>query len=109
SSTGHAGVNEVRLRHGRIVREGLRTTLTELRLRKTARTARERGIPSADIRLCSLWGEIAGNSATSGNMRTGSRDAGDIKGASLIQTRVARSTWAKTVKGYCQLISRRPS
>jgi hypothetical protein len=42
STNGHAGVNEVRLRHGRIVREGLRTTLTELRLRKTAPTARER-------------------------------------------------------------------
>ncbi|HEV2401635.1 MAG TPA: helicase-related protein [Candidatus Sulfotelmatobacter sp.] len=42
SSAGHAGVNEVRLRHGRIVREGLRTTLTELRLRKMARTARQR-------------------------------------------------------------------
>lgn len=42
SSNGHAGVNEVRLRNGRIVREGLRTTLTELRLRRTSRTARER-------------------------------------------------------------------
>ncbi|MFZ0884088.1 MAG: DEAD/DEAH box helicase [Candidatus Acidiferrales bacterium] len=42
SSMSHAGINEVRLRHGRIVREGLRTTLTELRLRKTARTARRR-------------------------------------------------------------------
>jgi hypothetical protein len=42
SSAGHAGVNEVRLRHGRIVREGLRTTLTELRLRKIARSARSR-------------------------------------------------------------------
>lgn len=42
SSAGHAGVNEVRLRHGRIVREGLRTTLTELRLRKTARSTRKR-------------------------------------------------------------------
>jgi len=42
SSIGHAGVNEVRLRHGRIIREGLRTTLTELRQRKTARTARQR-------------------------------------------------------------------
>ncbi len=41
-STGHAGVNEVRLRNGRIVREGLRTTLTELRLRRTADTARAR-------------------------------------------------------------------
>ncbi|MHB8411228.1 MAG: helicase-related protein [Candidatus Acidiferrales bacterium] len=42
SSMGHAGVNEVRLRHGRIIRGGLRTTLTELRQRKTARTARSR-------------------------------------------------------------------
>lgn len=42
SANGHAGVNEVRLRNGRIVREGLRTTLTELRLRKTARRARAR-------------------------------------------------------------------
>src|ERR1700722_18895937 len=42
SSVGHIGVNEVRLRHGRIIREGLHTTLTELRQRKTARTARQR-------------------------------------------------------------------
>ncbi len=42
SSGSQVGVNEVRLRHGRIVREGLRTTLTELRLRKTACTARQR-------------------------------------------------------------------
>jgi SNF2 family DNA or RNA helicase len=42
SANGHAGVNEVRLRNGRIVREGLRTTLTELRLKKNSRTARER-------------------------------------------------------------------
>jgi superfamily II DNA or RNA helicase len=41
-STGHNGVNEVKLRNGRIVREGLRTSLTDLRLRGTARTARER-------------------------------------------------------------------
>ncbi len=41
-ANGHAGVNEVRLRNGRIVREGLRTTLTELRLRRGSRTARER-------------------------------------------------------------------
>ena len=42
SSMGNVGVNEVRLRHGRIIREGLRTTLTELRQRRTARTARQR-------------------------------------------------------------------
>jgi hypothetical protein len=42
NSVGNVGVNEVRLRHGRIIREGLRTTLTELRQRRTARTARQR-------------------------------------------------------------------
>lgn len=54
SSLGQVGVNEVRLRNGRIVREGLRTTLTELRQRKTARTARRRwdslcGLPALFI------------------------------------------------------------
>lgn len=36
------GVNEVRMRQGRIVREGLRTTLSELRLRKESPTSRKR-------------------------------------------------------------------
>jgi len=36
------GVNEVRLRHGRILREGLKTTLTELRLRREASSSRRR-------------------------------------------------------------------
>ncbi len=36
------GVNEVRLRHGRIVRDGLRTTLSELRLRKESSSSRKR-------------------------------------------------------------------
>jgi superfamily II DNA or RNA helicase len=36
------GVNEVKLRHGKIVREGFHTTLTDLRLRKNHRTARLR-------------------------------------------------------------------
>jgi hypothetical protein len=36
------GVNEVRLKQGRIVREGLRTSLSELRLRKDLSSARER-------------------------------------------------------------------
>ena len=38
----HHGVNEVKLRHGRILREGLRTSLSELRLRKTSPSARQR-------------------------------------------------------------------
>ena len=36
------GVNELRLKHGRIVREGLRTTLSELRLRKDSSSSRKR-------------------------------------------------------------------
>lgn len=36
------GVNEVRLRQGRIVREGLRTTLSELRLQKESPSSRKR-------------------------------------------------------------------
>jgi len=36
------GVNEVRLRHGRIVREGLQTSLSDLRLRKGASSPRKR-------------------------------------------------------------------
>jgi len=36
------GVNEVRYRNGRIVREGLHTTLTDLRLRKNSKSARDR-------------------------------------------------------------------
>lgn len=36
------GVNEVRLRQGRIVRDGLRTTLSELRLRRESPTSRRR-------------------------------------------------------------------
>jgi len=41
SSSPH-GVNEVKLRNGEIVREGLHTTLTDLRQRKTYPTARKR-------------------------------------------------------------------
>ena len=36
------GVNEVRYRNGRIVREGLHSTLTDLRLRKHSKSARDR-------------------------------------------------------------------
>ena len=36
------GINEVRLEHGRMVRQGLRTTLSELRLRRDSPSARKR-------------------------------------------------------------------
>jgi hypothetical protein len=42
NSNSHHGVNEVKLRNKRIVREGLRTSLSELRLRKASRSARKR-------------------------------------------------------------------
>jgi superfamily II DNA or RNA helicase len=42
SGTGPYGINEVRYRNGRIVREGLHTTLTDLRLRKSSKSARDR-------------------------------------------------------------------
>ena len=37
-----SGINEVKLRHGQVVREGLKTSLTELRLRKNYHSARGR-------------------------------------------------------------------
>ena len=42
NSNTHHGVNEVKLRNKRIVREGLRTSLSELRLRRTSPSARKR-------------------------------------------------------------------
>jgi len=42
NSNSHHGVNEVKLRNKRIVREGLRTSLSELRLRRTSSSARKR-------------------------------------------------------------------
>ena len=42
--TGHHGVNEVRLRRGRIVRDGVHTTLTEMRLRRNYKSAWDRWI-----------------------------------------------------------------
>jgi hypothetical protein len=42
ASNGFTGVNEVRLRNGRIVREGLRTTLSDMRLARNHRSARVR-------------------------------------------------------------------
>ena len=42
ASNGHTGVNEVRFRQGRVDREGLKTTLSDLRLARGHRSARER-------------------------------------------------------------------
>src|SRR5712675_954158 len=42
TSAAPAGINEVKFRNGKIIREGLHTSLTDLRLRKGYRTARNR-------------------------------------------------------------------
>lgn len=42
ASNGFTGVNEVRLRNGRVIREGLQTTLSDMRLAKGHRSARAR-------------------------------------------------------------------
>jgi hypothetical protein len=42
NSNSHHGVNEVKLRNKRIAREGLRTSLSDLRLRRTSPPARKR-------------------------------------------------------------------
>jgi hypothetical protein len=42
ASNGFTGVNEVRLRNGRVVREGLTTTLSEIRFAKNHRSAKAR-------------------------------------------------------------------
>src|SRR5438128_7896548 len=42
ASNGFTGVNEVRLRNGRTVREGLKTTLSDMRLAKQHRSAKAR-------------------------------------------------------------------
>ncbi len=53
ASNGFTGVNEVRLRNGRIVREGLRTTLSDMRLAKGHRSARTRW--QADVATPSVF------------------------------------------------------
>jgi hypothetical protein len=53
ASNGFTGVNEVRLRNGRTVREGLKTTLSDMRLAN--------GHRSAWARWCDLNDNLAGN------------------------------------------------
>jgi len=47
SQTGPQGVNELRLRNGRIVRDGVHTTLTDMRLRRKYKSAWERWVACA--------------------------------------------------------------
>lgn len=52
-SNGYTGVNEVRLRHGRIVREGIETTLSDMRLAKGYRSAHSRWL--SEVRSPSIF------------------------------------------------------
>ncbi|MCZ2079324.1 MAG: helicase C-terminal domain-containing protein [Bryobacterales bacterium] len=52
-SNGFTGVNEVRLRNGRIVREGMKTMLSDVRLAKNHRSARVRW--QAEVNAPSVW------------------------------------------------------
>ena len=70
SAKSHHGVNEVRLRNGRIVREGLQTSLTELRLRKTSPSARNRWDSVCGSSAVFVVGRDRPNSGTSGGMPT---------------------------------------
>ena len=76
------GVNEVRLRRGQIVREGLHTTLTDLRLRKNYKSARARW----QQEICSgpalfVSGGTKGSCRTFGGMHTRRRDPVVTSGA----------------------------
>ena len=82
NSNSHHGVNEVKLRNKRIVREGLRTSLSELRLRKTFPRPASVGIQFALLRHCSLSAGIAPSSGTSGGTPTRSPGAAVIRAAS---------------------------
>jgi hypothetical protein len=65
------GVNEVRFRQGRIVREGLHTTLSELRLRKDSQVPGTAGYRFAGDHPCLLSDASEPSSVTSGATLTG--------------------------------------
>jgi hypothetical protein len=65
------GVNEVRLRQGHIVREGLQTTLSELRLRKDSPSSRKRWLSLCGRPSLFIVGRERASSVTSGAMLTG--------------------------------------
>jgi SNF2 family DNA or RNA helicase len=73
------GIQEIKLRRGHVVREGLKTTLTDLRLRKSYRTARARWnsvcpgptifVSSKEVAKLSYFWRHAYNTARSGRYR----------------------------------------
>jgi hypothetical protein len=72
------GVNEVRLRAGRIVREGFRTTLSELRLRKQSSSSRKRWFSLCGRPSLFIVGRERASSAISGGTLTVWRAPGHI-------------------------------
>ena len=107
NSKSHHGVNEVKLRNKRIVREGLKTSLRELRLRKSSSSAASVGIQFALLRHCSWWVGIGPSLGTSGGTPTRLPAAAAIKAALSILTAGLRSTSARRANACWQWTSRR--
>ena len=108
NSKSHHGVNEVKLRNGRIVREGLKTSLSELRLRKSYSSARKRWDSICDSPLRSSWSDgIERSLGTSGGTPTRSPAAAVIRAAWSIRTAGLRSTSAVKASACWRWTSRR--
>ena len=78
------GINEVKLRRGAIVRDGLRTTLTDLVCARPIHQLASAGRLFAAGRPCSLWGETGPNWVISGGMHTRCPTQVGIEDASCI-------------------------
>ena len=88
------GINEVKLRHGKIVREGLHTTLTDLRLRNNYKSARQRW----QQEICSgpalfIVGRDRSKLGWFWRHAYEVARCGRYQGSVVIRTRDAQSTW----------------
>ena len=86
------GVNEVRLKHGHIVREGVRTSLSELRLRRDSASARKRWLSLCSRPSLFIVGVNGRSSATSGVTRIACPGQDRISVASSIPTQANPSS-----------------
>ncbi len=77
------GVNEVRARNGRIAREGLRTTLTELRHRKTCCSSRARWDSICQGPALSIVGRDRGKLSYSWRHAYGLAECGRYQGSAV--------------------------
>jgi hypothetical protein len=92
--TGPQGVNELRLRNGRIVRDGIHTTLTDMRLRGKYKSAWDRWVaelgPGPHFVICGR------DRATASMVRASSLADGGTKVAATVK----RSTWNSGGSGW---------